>query len=356
MECLLISIEPWDGVWRRNQHLAAALLNEGRLSRLALAGPMRTRAQAKAGPIDGLSLLTPGTLIPKRAGGIRVAGLRLKALARSCHVVWVNEPTLGVRIAALGVPVVYDVTDDWRTFGFPERIRRRIRRAEDALARSARTVVCSQRLRDLWHERYGVDAAVVNNGIDTPSWLSAVPIELDGPGPHVGYIGTLHQDRLDIDLVVSLAESPAVGTLHLVGPDAMDVTSRARLAAVPNIVLHGPVPAADVPAWTLAMDVLVSPHRLSDFTLSLDAIKSREYVVSGRPVVATPTSGFQLLDERTVTLADARDFAEGVARAAELAPSMPRVPAPRPEWSWEQRAREFHQQLVAATESRQLRV
>ena len=44
-------------------------------------------------------------------------------------------------------------------------------------------------------------------------------------------------------------------------------------------------------------DVLVCPHRVDSFTLSLDAIKSFEYVASGRPVVATPTSGFQALAE-----------------------------------------------------------
>jgi hypothetical protein len=44
-----------------------------------------------------------------------------------------------------------------------------------------------------------------------------------------------------------------------------------------------------------AADALLCPHIVDEFTLSLDAIKSFEYVASGRAVVATPTSGFQCL-------------------------------------------------------------
>lgn len=56
------------------------------------------------------------------------------------------------------------------------------------------------------------------------------------------------------------------------------------------------MPAPEVPSWLVAFDVLICPHVVTDFTLSLDAIKAYEYLATARPVVATPTSGFQELN------------------------------------------------------------
>ena len=268
--------------------------------------------------------------------------LPVRARAAGDDVVWINDPTFGRHCIPRGTRAVYDVTDDWRASDQPARIRRRLIRAEDALAGRARTVVCSETLRQRWRERYGVEAVVVTNGIDAAAWDGVTPRPLDGPGPHVGYVGTLHEDRLNVPLVVRLATEPQVGTVHLVGPDALTTASRAALDAA-GVRRHGPVDAADVPAWTCAMDVLVSPHRLSDFTLSLDAIKAREYRASGRPVVATATSGFQYLagDQFAVTTADA--FVAEVVRAAAR-PSRPAGPAAGD--SWAERAAEFYRVLA----------
>lgn len=339
----LVSLEPWDGVWRRNQHFAAQLVAQGLAEQVRFVEPAVLGATPKRrSPLAGIEVVTPSLPVPKRAGGYRLAGRAVRALAAGDHVVWVNDPAFGRHCVPRGVRAVYDVTDDWRSSDQPARILRRLVRAENVLARRARTVVCSDTLRQRWTERYGVDAVVINNGIDAAAWQHVQPHRLDGPGPHIGYIGTLHEDRLDVTLVVRLASEPRVGTVHLVGPDALTTESRAALDAV-GVRRHGPVDAADVPAWTCAMDVLISPHRHSDFTLSLDAIKAREYRASGRPVVATATSGFQYLagDQFAVTTADA--FVAEVVRAAHR-PSGPTGPAAGD--SWAERTAEFYRVLA----------
>lgn len=335
----LISLEPWDQLWRRNQHLSSQLVRQGLVEHLLFVNPpTRARApSARHSPQPGVTVVTPVQRIPKRLGGTRLVARGLRRSVPDTSVLWINDPVLGAASMTAGIPAVYDVTDDWRTAPAPPRIVRRVTRAEDRLAVRARTVVCSEELRARWRKRYNVESALVHNAVDSTAWEGVRPMTLPGAGPHVGYVGTLHQERLDLDLVENLAADKRIGTVHLVGPDALDADSRRRLQGCPKLVMHGPVPSSEVPSWTVSLDVLVSPHRISPFTMSLDAIKSYEYLASGRPVVATPTSGFQHLRADSLTVVKAHEFADAVHRAAARPHPMQVVDVP----TWAQRAREF---------------
>lgn len=336
-----ISLEPWDDVWRRNQHFAWQLVEQGLVSRLVFVEPPKLGDRPRRrSPRPGVEVVRPLLPAPKRLAGLQLAGalLRLTAL-RNVDVLWVNDATLGRHCVRSGVRAVYDVTDDWRTFDNPPYIRQRIVAAEDKLARRARTIVCSEVLAQRWEERYGARPPVVQNAVDLAAFKNITPRPLDGPGPHLGYVGTLHSQRLDVDLVLRLARE-LVCTVHLVGPDSLDEESRHRLAAEPRVRLHGPVPAAEVPVWMTAMDVLVCPHLVNDFTLSLDAIKAHEYVAAGRPVVATPTSGFQLLDDAGIAVVRPETFVAAVGASVGG-----KGPVEQP-IGWPERAREFAGHLL----------
>ena len=338
-----ISLEPWDGTWRRNQHLASRLVSQGHVSRLVFVEPPSLgRSWARHAPAPGVLAVRPPLLLPKRAGGLRLAAdLLHRGPLRDVDVLWVNDPQLGVHCLRPGLPATYDVTDDWRTFPQPDHIVRRIVAAEDVLARRAGTIVCSQVLGQRWTERYAVAAALVPNAVDLAAFVSTQKVPLSGAGPHFGYIGTLHTARLDVPLVLALAAA-TTGTVHLVGPDALDEPARAALTAHPRIALHAAVPAEEVPAWMRAMDVLLCPHLVDAFTLSLDAIKSYEYLAASRPVVATPTSGFQHLAQPGLTVVEP----PGYVAAALAAPG---TSAPAPDVvGWDERARQFVDALLAS--------
>jgi teichuronic acid biosynthesis glycosyltransferase TuaH len=335
----LVSLEPWDQVWRRNQHLVAELIAQQLVgSVLFIEPPAAGRAAPARSPLPGVTVIRPVLPVPRRTGGLSIlAGWLRRRWLRDVDVLWINDPVLGARCAAGGSPrVLYDVTDDWRFSEQPARLTRRLVAAEDRLATTAVTVVCSDVLADRWSQRYGVTATVVHNAATQPSYAEVRPRPMAGNGLHVGYVGTLHEDRLDIDLLLRIAAMPEVGTIHLVGPDAMSAPARDRLAAVDTIRRHGAVPSIDVPSWLVAMDVLVLPHVVSEFTLSLDAIKAFEYLAAGRPIVATPTSGFQDLTAPGLRVVDAAGFPDAVAAALTGDKQFDRtVP------TWEDRAREF---------------
>lgn len=342
-----ISLEPWDETWRRNQHFSAQLVRQGLVRTLLFVEPpILGRLGRQFQPEPGIQVLRPTLLVPKRAGGLALVGrwLRFGAL-RGVDILWVNDPQLGVHCLGGRTEAVYDVTDDWRSFDQPQHIVRRIVEAEDRLALLARTIVCSDVLARRWQQRYLRSPPVVQNAVDLEAFRVAKPVALAGARPHFGYVGTLHAQRLDVPLLLDLADLTQ-GTVHLVGPDALDGISRNALEAHPRILLHPPVPAAAVPRWMKAMDVLLCPHLINEFTLSLDAIKSHEYLASGRPVVATPTSGFQNLTAEGVDVVPASRFA-GAAAASSGSPPVTRTGLT----GWSDRTREFRRHLVGEADS-----
>jgi glycosyltransferase involved in cell wall biosynthesis len=257
----------------------------------------------------------------------------LKRAVRGVDVLWVNDSIAGRGVLPVGLPALYDVTDDWRSMPQSAAQREQIVAAEDALAGAARTVVCSEELATRWRKRYGVEAAVVQNGVDVAAVGSAAPRALAGCAPHLVYVGTLHATRIDVELVQALTN---MGTVHLVGPDHLEPDAR-QLLVTAGVRLHGAVPAQQVPSWLVSADVLVCPHVVDDFTLSLDAIKAHEYLATNRPIVATPASGFQSISAPGLDVVGAARFADAVRAAASTGGRYSRVPP----CSWRERVNEF---------------
>ena len=334
----VLSLETWDDVWRRNQHLAARLVRSRAVTELEFFTPpepgLALRSSRRV-PEPGIVVRTPPLVVPRRYGGHRLIGTWLRRRLRNVDVLWVNDPVAGVSALRDGVPVIYDVTDDWRSMYQDATSRSRIVVAEDVLAeRADATVVCSAVLATRWRQRYGIAAAWIPNGVDVDAIRAARPRQLDGAGPHVVYIGTVHANRVDIDLVAELAAA-GMANVHLVGPDGLTAAERAKLVAL-GVRVHGAVPAADVPSWLVAADVLICPHLVDDFTLSLDAIKAHEYLATDRPVVATPSSGFQNLTADGLSVAPRDGFVAAVSQAVGSGPFARPAPA-----SWAERAAAF---------------
>ena len=334
-------MEPWDGVWRRNQHLVAQLMAQGSVAEVRFVSPAtKLKHVARARPLSGVEVLTPHLILPRSRGGAALLAAEVRRWTRSCDFLWINDARLGLEVLRQGQPALYDVTDDWRSAEMAVGDRAALVRAEDALAASATTVVCSQVLAERWFDRYGVEAVIVQNGVDLPAHELATPHFLPGPGPHVLYVGTLHRERLDVPLVVAIASLPGVGQVDLVGPDCLDEASRMALLGTGRVVLHGPVGHHSVPGIMHGADLLICPHVVDDFTMSLDAIKSFEYLATTRPIVATPTSGFQLLTDAPglqVVPASAFPSAVGLALGASLGGWEGRAAGA----GWASRARQF---------------
>lgn len=340
----VLSLEPWDDVWRRNQHFAARLVENGLARSIVFveppAGGLALQARRRV-PMSAIEVLTPPLVVPRRYGGHRVTGWWLRRALADVELLWINDPVAGVGALRRGLPAVYDVTDDWREMPQAAPDRARTIAAEDRLAKRARTVVCSDVLADRWSARYRVRPPVVRNGVDVDAVRHTPKIDLAGKAPHAVYVGTLHANRIDLDLMLELAGAWP-GTVHLVGPIGLDSEARAQLESL-RVQLPGPIPAAAVASWLVSADVLICPHLVDEFTLSLDAIKSHEYLATDRPVVATASSGFQSLSAPGLSVVGRSDFVRAAVTAARSGAFARDVAV-----DWKERARAFAVELAAA--------
>jgi glycosyltransferase involved in cell wall biosynthesis len=357
------SLEPWDSVWRRNQHLVSRLLADPGLRVVFVEPPvdplhaLHRRAVPRLGRglrrlpeeehafpgADRLWLYEPTKWVPRKVAGggdRRRARAALRAARRvgaPPAVLWVNDISYAALLDVTSVPVVYDVTDDWLAAHRPAVETARLVEAEGRLLREAAAVtVCSPALQRTKGGERPVEQ--VTNGVDVAAYRDPGPRPADLPeGPVALYVGTLHADRLDVGLCVRTAAALAAvrGRLVLLGPDALEEDERRRLTTA-GVVLLGARPFDTVPGYVTHADVLVVPHVVDAFTDSLDPLKLYEYRAAGRPVVATPVAGFRDTTDPAVRSLPATYFPAAVVAATRAAAPRREPPADLP--TWEQQA------------------
>lgn len=368
-DVVVASLEPWDDVWRRNQHLVAGLLRTDPALRVLFVEPAPDPLHAavsrrrprrgrglRPGPslpgvaVNRLWLLEPTKWLPRRIDAQvdrRVAGVVVTAAARvglSEPVLWINDPSASALLERTGWPALYDITDDWLAARRPEAEHERLVREETLLLEQCReVVVCSPRLAETKAAKAPV--TLVPNAVDTGAYRVQHPRPTDLPsGPVAMYVGTVHRDRMDIDLCVATARAIAGrGHLVLVGPDVVDRQDRDRLTEA-GVRLTGPRPFTEVPAYLQHARVLVVPHVVDHFTDSLDPIKVYEYRAARRPVVSTPVAGFREQAGRNgLTVASGGDFTTAVSEA--LASSTDPITGIDDPPTWADRVVEMHRVL-----------
>lgn len=345
-DVVVLSLEPWDDVWRRNQHLVAGLLRRDPGLRVLFVEPpvdplhdVATRHLPRRGhgvmPVSlsgaegRLWSYRPAKVLPRRLDprvDARLAAATARAVRRlgfAAPVLWINDPSAAEVVRFTGWPALYDITDDWleadRT---PAEHARLVRDEALLMARCAEVVVCSPTLADAKGRARPV--TLIPNAVDVEFYRRPQPRPADLPAGAVAvYVGTVHTDRMDLDLCAATARALGkTGSLALVGPHPLADDDLDRLRAA-GVVLLGPRPAAEVPGYLQHADVLVVPHVVTPFTMSLDPIKRYEYAAVGRPVVSTPVTGFVDAEDPRVTVAGGEAFVAAVRAAVPAASGFP---------------------------------
>lgn len=359
-DLVVCSLEPWDEVWRRNQFLVDGLLRRDPDLRVLFVEPPSDlvhgilHGQLPTDPRlrrvrDRLWALGPLKPLPRRAGPwadrALLAQVRraVRRVGFAQPTLWVNDSTYAPLAQETGWPTLYDVTDDWLlTRASPRELARRQRLEEEMLRIADEVVVCSRALVESRGSSRSV--SLVPNGVDVEHFRRPRPRPVDLPqAPTAVYVGTLHDERIDVPLVEELARSSGV-TVVLVGPDALSVASN-RLLRLAGARLLGPRAYADVPAYLQHADVVIVPHLVTPFTESLDPIKAYECLAVERPTVATPVAGFRGL-AGAIDVAPREEFCAAVEQA--LTRQHREVAAPPVGIDWEARVAAFESLLPRA--------
>ena len=328
MTLVFVSLEPWDEIWRRNQFLCDGLLRRSESTQILFVQPpydnsyaVRSRNFAKirrsaslvSGGYEGrLQLFTPTKWFPNSLPLGRKLNESyltkqvkrvLALLGWSATHLWINQHEAASLIDCEIAPQsVYDITDDWTKFSGNQSQLDLVQSQDHKLcAEASHVIVCSDQLFE--DKRNLVQSSrlhLIPNGVHVEHYQAVMdyskslhPVTDNWKKPVFGYTGTIHGDRVDVELISRIAKTNPQATIAMVGPNLLDAADRLTLSNHSNIVFTGAKPYAELPDIMRAFNVCVVPHVVTSFTESLNPIKLWEYLASGKPIVSTNVAGFK---------------------------------------------------------------
>jgi glycosyltransferase involved in cell wall biosynthesis len=298
---------------------------------------------------EGLWVMTPvnlplyGSPLGRWLNRILLVGqlrMAMWMLGISRPILWIAIPTAAEMVGRLGEKLLlYQVSDKYDANEDSALSAQVIRDYDTRLKTAASVVLYSGRklFREATEEhRYFLEQAVDFEHfsmLDGP----AAP-EVDGiPHPVLGYFGSMDY-VMDTDLMAEVARLRPGWHWVMLG-----IKSNLVQVAAPNIHFLGSKPYSELPRYIRQFDVCVLPWREQNtFTGYGSAIKVREYLATGKPVVMAPL--FEYLETPGLRFyRGAEEFIEQVEAA--LANDTPELAAQRQavvkDGTWDARARQL---------------
>jgi glycosyltransferase involved in cell wall biosynthesis len=212
--------------------------------------------------------------------------LAMWVLKMSRPILWVAIPTAAELAGCFGEKILlYQVSDKYETNEdsalSPQVIRDYDRQLKDA----ADVVMYSG--RKLFQEATEANRFFLEQAVDFEHFsnlnVQAVPEMAGIPRPILGYFGTMDY-VMDTDLMAEVSRLRPEWHWVLLG-----LKSNLVKISAPNVHFLGSKPYRDLPRYVRDFDVCILPWRQKNtFTSYGSAIKVREYLATGKPVVISP--------------------------------------------------------------------
>jgi len=257
---------------------------------------------------EGITVISPASLpffgtAAARAMNRRLIGAQIQRLARSRGltnpILWIAIPTAADMIGAFDESaVVYQVSDkyDANTMDHatdPALIRRLHERAIDA----ADLILYSGRKLFVEASRGWERSHLLEQGVDYDHWqrvgdgsIAVAPEIAKIPQPRLGYFGAIESWLVDQELIKRAANERPEWQWVFIGNKSRGL----EIEDLPNTHFLPPVAYADLPSYAAGFDVCVLPWETEQsFTSYGSAIKVREYLATGKPVVISPLPEYE---------------------------------------------------------------
>lgn len=236
------------------------------------------------------------------------------------------------RVRGSGVPVAFDLLDDWTIHYAFAGIRSEVESAYRAMFEAATIVTANAEGTVELARRFGRDDVVfLPNGCD-PERFSTTST---ATGPlRVGYVGKIGK-RLDLALIIDAARANPDVAFVFAGP-VLDAEYRDPMTAEPNIEMLGDVHYDRVPDLMASFDLGWVPHRVGEGEVGGDVIKTYEYRATGLPVLSTPVAGVQSRGLDAVEALEGSGHPDRIRELASRGKRLDRVVTPLPpdvQWS-----------------------
>ena len=284
----------------------ASLKNKDLLPRVAR--KLKSYARLARTTPEGITVVSPAALPffgsrASRAANRQMLRMQLGALARSRRlkdpILWIAIPTAVEMIGHMSESlVVYQVSDkyDANTMDHatdPTTIRRLHERALDA----ADIVFYSGRKLLSEATRARERSYLLEQAVDFEHWAQVRDGELEVaeevakiPGPRIGYFGAIEPWLVDQELIKLAARERSSWHWIFIGNRSRGL----EIEDLKNVHFLPPVKYDELPRYAAGFDVCVLPWETEQaFTSYGSAIKVREYLATGKPVVIAPLPEYE---------------------------------------------------------------
>jgi glycosyltransferase involved in cell wall biosynthesis len=297
----------------------ASVKNKDLLPRIAR--KLKSYAKLARTTAEGITVVSPAALPffgsrTSRAANRHLLSTQVGALARSRGlkqpILWIAIPTAVEMIGRLHESlVVYQVSDkyDANTMDHatdPATIRRLHERALDA----ADIIFYSGRklMAEATHGRER--SFLLEQAVDFEHWSKVGSGELEVaqevariPRPRIGYFGAIEPWLVDQELIKRASRERPLWHWVFIGNRSRGL----EIEDLPNVHLIPPVKYDELPSYAAGFDVCVLPWDAEQtFTSYGSAIKVREYLATGKPVVIAPLPEYEPMAD-VLRIARSRD-------------------------------------------------
>ena len=130
----------------------------------------------------------------------------------------------------------------------------------------------------------------------------------------IGYVGVLHELRLDIDVLLHIARSRPTWKVVLVGPES-EFFMNSELHSLPNVLFIGKKNPAQLSDYIQAFNVCINPQLVNEVTIGNYPRKIDEYLAMGKPVVATHTRAMEIFSKHVFLCSSKEDYIVQIEKA-----------------------------------------
>jgi len=243
-------------------------------------------------------------------------------------ILWIAIPTAYSLVGRLGErATVYQVSDKYEANQMDHSTSAQVIRSMhlDLLSRAGLIYYSGRKLYDealASHPETAPKSKLLEQAVDyehfaraTAAAKVAPPDDIGQiPRPRLGYFGAMESWLMDQSLIRYIASRRPDWHWVLIGLRAAPLD----IESLPNVHYLGPRPYEQVPVYASAFDVCVLPWVTNNVFVNYgSAIKVREYLATGKPVVITPLYEYEHLDGILRIARSGDDFIEKVEDALE---------------------------------------
>lgn len=291
---------------------------------------LRSYAKLARTTEEGVTVVSPAVVPFFGSGSVRAANKKLLsaqigALARSKKlerpILWIAIPTAVEMMGNLDESlVVYQVSDkyDANTMDHatdPELIRQLHNQAiekADVIFYSSRKLL-SEATRGV-ERSYLLEQAVDFDHWSRVGQLNVAPEVANIGKPRLGYFGAIEPWLVDQELIKLAAQQRPEWQWVFIGNKSRGLD----IEDLPNTHFLAPVPYQNLPSYAAGFDVCVLPWETEQaFTSYGSAIKVREYLATGKPVVIAPLPEYESMRDVLRIARSREDFLKLVDEALQ---------------------------------------